>query len=239
MEFQKQASGAKLTALNPHFFRSFEFNCTLLGHDCISLVLRTFGLMTTSQTEHETDTSILPMWTKFLPWIILIATCIACFFVVQKGCTQRPSQEIHSTEDNISGAATYASKGIYELETALEHSNTENIEFVLDGITFVQGSGLIDATSMPALEQLFSVMTKYQSLHIRLEGYCVQQQDTKANLRVSHLRASAIANYLKGKGIDEGRLRTVGRGESNRSTPGASTQSQAYNELVGLIVERL
>lgn len=195
--------------------------------------------MTTSSSNSANTNRPVPSRTKILPWIILIATSVSCFFVVQKSCVES------SLIDDPTGAgikaheSAYPSQGVHDLEVALDKAKTKDTEFVLDGITFVQGSGLVDVTSMPALEQLLDLMIKHPSMHIRLEGYCVQQEDTRANLRVSHLRSTAVANFLKAKGIDESRLRTVGRGESRRRTPGASTQSEAYNVLIGLFVERI
>jgi len=186
--------------------------------------------------KQENETSPLPLWTKVLPWIVLIVTSIACVFVIQKGCIDNSSMNA-DPKGALSSAVVYPSQGLKDLEKALENSTTADREFTLDGISFVQASALVDPTSKPALDQLTILLGKYNTVHVRLEGYCTQQQNARANLKVSHQRASSVANYLKAKGISANRLRTVGRGESKRRTSSALTQGMSQNELIGLIVE--
>ncbi|RLD22626.1 MAG: hypothetical protein DRI69_00570 [Bacteroidetes bacterium] len=194
--------------------------------------------MTASPSKPKKDSKPLPLWTKILPWVILISTAVVLFFVVQKGCVSNVLQA-DPDETVTSGQSDYPSQGVHDITVALEKSSTKDREFVLDGITFLQASGLLEASSMPALQQLLTMMKNHPTAHIRLEGYCRMQENTKANLRVSHQRAAAVANFLEAKGIDAGRLRTVGRGDSRRRTTGASSQSASQSALLGLYVERI
>jgi hypothetical protein len=89
--------------------------------------------MTALQSKTENNTRPVPSWTKILPWVILISTSVACYFVVQKGCVESTSQEHLSDESHASSEASFPSLGVRDLEIALENSNAANNEFVLDG----------------------------------------------------------------------------------------------------------
>jgi outer membrane protein OmpA-like peptidoglycan-associated protein len=145
----------------------------------------------------------------------------------------------NGTEDAVSekkGLEIPEKKGPDNKE--LKNVRAESEEYSLDGITFILGSARMEPSSDKALTQLLTVLKKYESVHIRLEGYCVQQQNSKANLKVSHQRATAVANYLKENGINGSRIRVVGRGDSRRKPMGSVAKGMSQNELIGLIVEK-
>ena len=178
-----------------------------------------------------------PVWTRVLPWILLLIASTGLILVLQKGCVDVSTGETESLE-TVAQASDFPSQGVYHLEMALINSTIEDREFILDGIVFVQASALVDPASRPALDQLGALLLKYQSVHIRLEGYCTKQQDARANLKVSHQRATSVSNYLKAKGIDASRLRTVGRGDSKRPKPAVSSAHiSGQNDFIGLVVE--
>lgn len=70
-----------------------------------------------------------------------------------------------------------------------------------------------DFAATRTLDSLVEIMRAYPDTRIVITGFTDSQGPLDKNLELSQRRAGAVAAYLKGKGIDAERLRTLGKGE--------------------------
>lgn len=74
---------------------------------------------------------------------------------------------------------------------------------------------------------------------VRIEGHTHNQRDPEASLQLSGQRASAVKQWLRRAGINEGRLLAVGFGETRPAASNADAQGQAQNERVEFRIAEL
>jgi outer membrane protein OmpA-like peptidoglycan-associated protein len=91
----------------------------------------------------------------------------------------------------------------------------------------VNSSGLRSA-SREALRDMASVFDKYPNTTIRVEGHTDSTGSASYNERLSERRANAVANYLENLGVNSGRIRSIGYGESQ---PRASNNTASGRQL--------
>lgn len=82
-------------------------------------------------------------------------------------------------------------------------------------INFKFGTAEISgADPIPVLEEVARVMRERPSIRVQITGHTDFVGSDDANMNLSVRRAETVKNYLVGKGIDAGRLITVGKGET-------------------------
>jgi outer membrane protein OmpA-like peptidoglycan-associated protein len=74
--------------------------------------------------------------------------------------------------------------------------------------------------------------------HLRLEGYTDSTGTPAANQSLSQQRAMAVANYLKGQGIDGSRLTGGGFGQAQPAATNATDAGKADNRRVELFSQQ-
>jgi outer membrane protein OmpA-like peptidoglycan-associated protein len=60
--------------------------------------------------------------------------------------------------------------------------------------------------------------------------------DAQANMELSRRRATAVADYLSGQGIERGRIMAEGRGEAEPIADNASETGRAQNRRVEMVI---
>ena len=82
----------------------------------------------------------------------------------------------------------------------------------LAGIGFELDSAKIDIASAPLLERAYAILHDNPTLSIEIAGHTSAEGDPDRNFTLSLQRALAVKKYLVGRGIDDGRILTVGHG---------------------------
>ncbi|MBW2527257.1 MAG: OmpA family protein [Deltaproteobacteria bacterium] len=77
-------------------------------------------------------------------------------------------------------------------------------------------SAALDATAKGALDALATcfVSGKAKGKGMRLVGHADPRGETEYNFGLGQKRAASVASYLQGKGVEEARLETSSRGET-------------------------
>ena len=100
--------------------------------------------------------------------------------------------------------------------------------FILSaGTSFAFNSAELKPEAFSELENLLSVMKKYPMSRWKIEGYTDNIGSETGNLRISKMRAEAVANYFISRGIPKGRFVIEGLGSKN---PVADNKTEAGRE---------
>lgn len=109
-------------------------------------------------------------------------------------------------------------------------------KFSTTGILFDVNSANIKAESYGTLKQIAQVLQDNAVVKIKIIGHTDSDGDDAANLSLSKQRADAVkASLTKEFGIDESRMQTDGKGESQPASPNTSQEGKAQNRRVEFI----
>ncbi len=84
--------------------------------------------------------------------------------------------------------------------------------FEIENLFFEIGKSDIKAESYSKLDEVVGFMKKFQSVKFEVRGHTDNTGGAELNQKLSESRAKAVADYLKGKGIDGSRLTSEGFG---------------------------
>ena len=154
----------------------------------------------------------LPIWAWLLPLLLLLA--LLAYFLT------RNKQEPVVTQAPASQVAP--ASGLPDLGTV--HFDTDK--------------AMLKPESQATLDKAALAMKDHPDVHLRLEGYTDSTGNDPHNLDLSQQRTMAVADYLKGKGIEGSRLTGNGFGPSNPTDTNATASGKADNRRVALFSQQ-
>ncbi len=107
----------------------------------------------------------------------------------------------------------------------------------LYGILFNVDSTTIRPESKPVLDEVVRILTAEPAWRLTIEGHTDSAGDDAHNLKLSQGRAEAVKAYLEGQGIDAGRLKATGLGETKPVAENDTELGRAQNRRVELVKE--
>ena len=125
--------------------------------------------------------------------------------------------------------------GEYNIALDLKPIETGS-SFTLKTIQFKQSEAVVLEESYPSLDKLFRFLERNKNVHIQIAGHTDNVGDKKALLFLSEDRAITIKEYLIEKGIDPGRLETVGYGGNFPLNDNSTESLRAKNRRVEIII---
>lgn len=81
-------------------------------------------------------------------------------------------------------------------------------------VSFASGSSRLQETSTPMLNSLAEIISRCPGLAIEIAGHTDSVGSEGANQRLSERRATTVAGYLVGQGVEPPRMQTAGYGET-------------------------
>jgi outer membrane protein OmpA-like peptidoglycan-associated protein len=103
---------------------------------------------------------------------------------------------------------------------------------VLDNVHFDTGKATIRPESLPELDRVAEYLTHKPKLKIEIAGHTDNVGDPKSNQSLSQRRADACRAYLIKKGIDQGRVRAVGYGDTRPISPNDTVDGRQRNRRI-------
>lgn len=95
----------------------------------------------------------------------------------------------------------------------------DNLNQLLEGIEFDYDKDVIRQVSYPKLNAAFDVLEAHPNYKFYVEGHTDAAGSADYNLKLSDRRAASVVRYLVNKGIPQGQLVPVGKGESDLKHP--------------------
>jgi len=108
-------------------------------------------------------------------------------------------------------------------------------KIVTHGILFDTGKDVIKAESLPTLKSILAILNDTPDLKFSSEGPTDTPGSTGINQPLSEKRAEAVKAWFVGKGIDAGRLRSKGWGDTKPIDKNDSVEGRANNRRVEFV----
>lgn len=109
----------------------------------------------------------------------------------------------------------------------------------LDKLHFDVASAQLRPESKAVLDQLVAFLEAHPAAAIELSGHTSSEGDAAMNRSLSYRRVKSCKDYVVAKGIDTGRITTVGLGPDRPAAPNDTEANRALNRRVELRVLKL
>jgi flagellar motor protein MotB len=106
------------------------------------------------------------------------------------------------------------------------------IKVVLDDIYFETGKAILRPESEDALNQVFRFLQNNPSLKLEISGHTDNTGSLRINQKLSRDRASAVVNYLVGKGIPQEMLESKGYADTQPVASNSTSKGRTQNRRV-------
>jgi outer membrane protein OmpA-like peptidoglycan-associated protein len=111
-------------------------------------------------------------------------------------------------------------------------------EIALPVVNFPTGGAVVSAEDRKALDKAAAALKQYPGALVEIRGYTDNVGAPAANLKLSLLRAQAVADYLAGKGVEAWRLSVVGLGDKNPVAANGTPEGKAKNRRAELVLAK-
>ena len=148
-----------------------------------------------------------------------------------KGCPDTDGDGVPDIDDRcptIKG--TMANKGCPEISK----ESLKRITEIGSKVFFENNSDKLKVASLVQLDELASILHKYESANLIIEGYTDSRGDDAMNMTLSQKRTESVKTYLMGKGIMESRLTATGFGKASPIADNKTVIGRAKNRRVEL-----
>lgn len=113
----------------------------------------------------------------------------------------------------------------------------DNITLNMPGnVTFASNSSDLNSKFFSVLDSVGIVLKEYDKTVVEVAGHTDNTGGTAMNQSLSERRASTVADYLSGRGINSKRFIVVGAGEAHPVASNASAQGRQQNRRVELTI---
>ena len=152
----------------------------------------------------ETKKKGLSIWAWLLPLLLLLAILI--YFL-----TRHPAAQTAAAPATVAATAPDLGTVYFDTDQAALSQDDE-----------------------ATLTRTAATLKAHPNMKLRLEGYTDSTGAANANQTLSQRRASAVAGFLKGQGIDSSRFSSGGAGQANPAATNATDAGKADNRRVEL-----
>ena len=104
--------------------------------------------------------------------------------------------------------------------------------WVLLGVNFDVDKATIRPEAYPILEHAYDVLKENPSVKVEIQGHTDSDASDAYNLKLSQKRAETVKEYLAKKGIEAGRMSTVGFGETKPISDNTTPTGKAKNRRI-------
>ncbi|HEY0678160.1 MAG TPA: OmpA family protein [Chitinophagaceae bacterium] len=116
------------------------------------------------------------------------------------------------------------------------HKLIDEGQFSTNGILFEIESAAIKPESYGVIKEVAGVLKEHSSVRIKIEGHTSSDGNDASNMKLSERRAAAVKDVLvKDFGIEESRISTAGKGETEPVADNKTREGKLQNRRVAFI----
>ena len=161
--------------------------------------------------------------------------CVEVPGVEPDGCPLKDSDndKIYDLEDDCPfEPETY--NGVDDLDGCPDEVPPELVVFQgeLEGIEFDFGKDTIRPESKPVLDDVVAKLKKFPGVRVTIVGHTDNVGTPEANLELSKRRAESVKRYLVEGGIDDSRIETDGKGDTEPVETNETEEGRAQNRRI-------
>ncbi len=109
---------------------------------------------------------------------------------------------------------------------------------IYERVEFALAKAVIRPESFTVLDVVADILKSHAELtSVEVQGHTDSDGDDVANLALSSARAAAVVDYLVKKGVDAGRLKSVGYGETRPVVPNDTPANKQRNRRVQFVFQ--
>ncbi|MGJ8687914.1 MAG: OmpA family protein [Gammaproteobacteria bacterium] len=113
----------------------------------------------------------------------------------------------------------------------------DRLDLIMPGnITFNTNEYSLRPQFQPVLDSVATVLYKYKDTRLQVNGHTDSTGSADYNYNLSNRRATSVANYLAGQGVDQGRIISQGMGPDQPIASNNTDSGRAQNRRVELQV---
>jgi OOP family OmpA-OmpF porin len=147
------------------------------------------------------------------------------------GCPDSDGDGVADMDDRCPTVkGTIENKGCPEITK----QDIQKITYLGSKIFFENNSEKLKVASLVQLDELVTIINKYQASNLVIEGHADSNGSDVFNLELSQKRTESVKNYLIEKGIAAARLTAIGYGESKPIASNKTALGRAKNRRVEL-----
>lgn len=138
---------------------------------------------------------------------------------------------------NKSATPIVAESTFEEVEELLKAKKAiKGKQFVLVDVNFQSGKYELGSNSYAYLNKITELLKKNNTIKIHLKGHTDSDGDDENNFILSQKRAKSVSDFLRSKGIVEGRITFEGYGESRSVATNETKEGRRENRRVELLI---
>jgi peptidoglycan-associated lipoprotein len=103
-------------------------------------------------------------------------------------------------------------------------------------VFFAYDQAEVDAEARRILDEKVRVLVNTRGIRLRIEGHADERGSTEYNLALAARRASSVATYMSGFGVEDGRLETRSFGEERPAVPGRDERAWSQNRRAEFVI---
>ena len=148
-----------------------------------------------------------------------------------QGCPDTDGDGVADIDDRCPTVkGTIANKGCPEIAK----KDVERITYLGSKIFFENNSATLKVASLVQLDELVTLINKYDASNLVIEGHADSNGSDAFNLELSQKRTESVKEYLMKKGVAESRVKAIGYGETKPIASNATALGRAKNRRVEL-----
>ena len=152
----------------------------------------------------------------------------------QMAAMQAKAASLAKREAQLAEQAIAAMQG--RLDNLRAQQGPQGLQMTLEGDAFAPGQSGLKPQAASHLGALVKFVRSHPHAPVLVVGYTDDTGAAGANLLLSRRRAQAVADALTAHGIQAGRIRVEGRGESDPIASNATAEGRARNRRVVVIL---
>jgi outer membrane protein OmpA-like peptidoglycan-associated protein len=122
--------------------------------------------------------------------------------------------------------------------TSVERVGKDSLLVRFDSdVLFKVDSAIVDPSGQTTLDRCVEVLTEFNKTAVLVQGHTDSTGSEAYNQQLSERRATAVQNYLIGRGVEPTRIAAIGYGEAHPVASNTTVDGRRWNRRVDILLK--